>query len=84
MGLFDFLFGRRSEGGDGSTPQSAVVVNDVGEEYRWMQRNCPGFQPGMQSLQEFDGKFYDVLTWSNAKGEQRTVYFDISRFYGRT
>jgi hypothetical protein len=24
-----------------------------------------------------------VLTWSNAQGESRTVYFDISRFFGR-
>ena len=59
------------------------MVASVGEEYAWMQRHYPGFQPGMQALQTIDGKPYDVLTWRNEKGEERTVYFDISRFFGR-
>ena len=80
MGLFGFLFGGSP---DGSSPEKAVVVNNIGEEYDWMQRNCPGFRPGKQSLQEIDGKPFDVLTWQNDRGEQRTVYFDISRFFGR-
>ena len=85
MGLLDFLFGRPSRGGrpDGSSPQRAIVVKSVGDEYQWMQRHCPGFAPGTQSLQEIDGKPYDVLTWHNDRGEERTVYFDISRFYGK-
>lgn len=83
MGLLDFLFGRRGGGRDGSSPEKAIVVGSVGEEYAWMQRHCPGFQPGMQALHEIDGKPYDVLTWRNAAGEERTVYFDISRFFGR-
>jgi hypothetical protein len=82
MGLFDFLFGRRGDR-DGSTPEKAIVVGSVGEEYQWMQRHCPGFQPNMQALQMIDDKPYDVLTWRNDRGEERTVYFDISRFYGQ-
>jgi hypothetical protein len=84
VGLLDFLFGRRGGGDrDGSSPEKAVVVASIGEEYAWMQRHCRGFQPGMQSLQHIDGKPYDVLTWSNDQGEERTVYFDISSFFGR-
>lgn len=83
MGLFNFLFGRRSGGGDGSSPERAVVVGSVAEEYQWMQRQCPGFRPKMQALREIDGKPYDVLTWENDHGEERTVYFDISGFFGR-
>jgi hypothetical protein len=82
MGLLDFLFGRRGGARDGSSPDKAIVVGSIGEEYAWMQRHCPGFLPGMQALEEIDGKPYDVLTWHNEKGEQRTVYFDISRFFG--
>ncbi|MCI0460519.1 MAG: hypothetical protein L0Z62_26495 [Gemmataceae bacterium] len=82
MGLLDFLFGRRGGDRDGSSPDKAIVVGSIGEEYAWMQRHCPGFQPGMQALQEINGKSYDVLTWHNEKGEERTVYFDISRFFG--
>ena len=48
-----------------------------------MRRHCPGFQFETQPLQEIDGKPYDVLTWHNDKGEERTVYFDISVFFGR-
>ncbi len=83
MGLLDFLFGRRNgEDRDGSSPEKAIIVNSIGEEYAWMQRHCPGFQPAQQALSECNGKPYDILTWRNASGEERTVYFDISRFYG--
>ncbi len=83
MGLLDFLFGRRGGVRDGSSPDNAIVVGSIGEEYAWMQRHCPGFQPGMQTLQEIKGKSYDVLTWHNEQSEERTVYFDISSFFGR-
>ena len=81
MGLWDWLFGRR--GGDGSSPAQAVVVNSVREEYDWLQRHCPGLQFEKQSLQEVDGKPYDVHTLRTAEGEEREVFFDISRFYGK-
>jgi hypothetical protein len=81
MGLLSWLFGNR--GGDGSSASEAVVVNSIQEEYAWMLRHCPGFTPQMQSLQEIDGQPYDVHTLRNARGEVRTVYFDISRFYGK-
>lgn len=80
MGLFSFLFGR---GRDGASAETAIVVNSIAEEYEWMARNCPGYHPEMQSLQHIEGKPYDVLTWRNDRGEERVVYFDISRFFGR-
>ena len=81
MRLFNWLFGRR--GGDGSSAAQAVVVGSIGEEYAWMRRHCPGFQLQLQTLQEIDGRPYDVHTLRDARGEERTVYFDISRFYGK-
>jgi hypothetical protein len=82
MGFFDFLFGRTG-GADGSSPEKAIVVQSVGEEYQWVLRNCPGFQPAMQTLQHINGKPHDVLRLQNQSGEERTVYFDISGFFGR-
>jgi hypothetical protein len=73
MGLLDFLFGGPGGDRDGSSPEKAVTVHSIGEEYAWMQRRCPGFQPGMQSLQHIDGKPYDVLTWRNETGEERST-----------
>ena len=75
--------GRPGGDRDGSSPENAVVVGSVEEEYVWMERHCPGFRPGAQSLQEIEGKPYDVLTWQDSGGEERTVYFDISEFFGR-
>ncbi len=82
MGLWTFLFGSK-DGRDGTTPQTAIVVECMGEEYEWMQRHCPGFRPGSQALLEIDGKPYDMLMWQNSRGEERSVYFDISKFFGK-
>jgi hypothetical protein len=68
---------------DGSRPSKAILVASIAEELAWMQQHYPGFQPGLQVLQQIDGKQVDVLTWSNDRGEKRTVYFDISEFYGK-
>ncbi|WP_020470876.1 hypothetical protein [Zavarzinella formosa] len=83
MGLLSFLFGRNGGDRDGSSPEKAIIANSIGEEYDWIRRHCPGFRPGIQALSEIAGKHYDVHTLRNNRGEERTVYFDISRFYGR-
>ena len=81
MGLFSWLFGNK--GGDGSSATEAIVVGAVSEEYAWIQRHCAGFQVEMQALQHIDGKPYDVLTLRGPQGEKRTIYFDISSFFGK-
>lgn len=58
------------------------MVNSIEEEYSWMRSRYPGFQPGTQALTQEDGIPYDVLIWRNDKGEERVVYFDISKFFG--
>ncbi len=86
MGLFGWLFGRNTgdgSGADGSSVAQAVVVGSVVEEYAWIQEHCPGFQREMQALAEIEGRPYDIITIRNARGEERTVYFDISRFFGK-
>ena len=83
MGMFDWLVGRGDSAAEGSSPGKAIAVGSIGEEYTWMQQNCPGFKPGRHALQEIDGKPFDVLTWQNDRGEERTVYFDISAFFGK-
>ena len=83
MGLLDWLFHRGGGGRDGSTPEKAIPVGSVADEYQWMRRHCPGFAPVRQVLQQVNGRSFDVLTWQNEGGEARTVYFDISKFFGR-
>jgi len=81
MGFFDRFFG--STGGDGSSAEEAVIVQSVAEEYDWVRRNCPGFSLDQQALVEIEGKPYDVLELRNEAGEERTIYFDVSSFYGQ-
>jgi hypothetical protein len=83
MGIFDSLFGGRRTAPAGSAPNSAIPVGSIDEEYAWIRENCPGFAPGMQALQLIDDKPFDVLTCRNQRGEERTIYFDISAFYGQ-
>jgi len=80
MNIFDFLFGRGGDR-DGSSPERAIMVNNVAEEYSWMRSRYPGLQPGTQALTKVDGIPYDVLTWRNDKGDERVVFFDISKFF---
>jgi hypothetical protein len=82
MGWLDFLFGDKNHGRDGSAPAKAIIVDGVAAEYQWIRDHCPGYVPEMQALQQIDGKPYDVLTLRSPTGETRTIYFDISRFYG--
>jgi hypothetical protein len=81
MGIFDKLSGRGRR--DGSSPEKAIVVGSGPEEYKWVARHCPGFEVKLQALIDVDGNPYDVLTLSNNKGQEQTVYFDISKFYGK-
>jgi hypothetical protein len=83
MGLLSLLFGRRGDGPDGSSPEKAIVAHSVGAEYEWMRRYCPGWMPVMQRLMHIDGKPYDQHTLQNDRGEERTLYFDISSFFGK-
>ena len=84
MGFFNSLFGRHAVNRDGSSIKKAIVVDSIEEEYLWIQENCTDFQPQMQSLQQINSKSYDVHRLINDRGEERTVYFDISRFYGKS
>ena len=68
---------------DGSCPAKAIVVASIADEYAWMEQHYPDFQLAIQALQEIDGNPLDVMTLSNDCGETRTVYFDISEFFGK-
>jgi hypothetical protein len=83
MSILDFLAGNIFVRRDGSSAKRAVIVNSVAEEYAVMKRRFPGFRLNLQSLQEHDGKPYDVLEIANASGEKRILFFDVSSFVGK-
>ena len=75
-------------GGDGTTPDSAVVItgargssDGVPAEYAWVESNLPGAKVESTALVR-GARIYDVFEVTLATGEKRNVYFDISSFFG--
>ncbi len=77
-------------GGDGSSYAQAIVIKGakdeeagVAAERAWLEQRYPGFDKGRQSLMSSDGKNFDLIEFTTASGEHRSVYFDISDFFGK-
>ena len=76
-------------GGDGSTFEKAIIVNGATEEtgvhaeYDYIAKHYPGYSRGQQSLQSHEKRMYDVLEFMTADKQQRTIYFDITGFFGK-
>jgi len=82
MGWLDFLFGDRNKGRDGTSPQKAIIVDGISAEYQWVRDHFDGYTNETHKFEQIDGKPYDVLIVCSPSGDKRTIYFDISRFYG--
>ena len=72
---------RHEKDRDGSSPEKAIIVDSVEEEYAWIRRHCSGFQQTMQLLKKINWLPYDVQVLHDEHGHERTVYFNISNFY---
>ena len=79
----------RYSGGQGTSFEDAVIIMEktettgVDAEYDWLREHYPGYKLVSQSLSSKDGKHYDVMKIKTASGEDKTVYFDISNFFGK-
>ena len=65
---------------DGSSPDRAIVVGSVIEEYAWVAQNCPGLTVELQAVILLRERPLDMLTLRSEAGETRDVYFDVSAF----
>ena len=63
--------------GDGKTPETALCVIDVHQEYEYIQRVVRLFVLRLVEQSVVNG--IDCLTFENKRGEIEKVYFDISR-----
>ena len=63
--------------GDGKTPETALCVIDVHQEYEYIQRVVRLFVLRLVEQSVVNG--IDCLTFGNNRGEIEKVYFDISR-----
>ncbi len=76
-------------GGDGLSCESRIVVHAPSEdlgvpaEYAWLRKHYPRFRAFAQALIECDGKPADRLDIRSANGQELSLYFDISSFFGK-
>ena len=78
------------EGGDGSSKEKAVVIKGapntaagVRAESDWIRKNHPGWKKREQSLMSDGNRYYDRIEYTTPQGETKTIYFDITYFFGK-
>jgi len=77
-------------GGDGSSYAQAVVIKNarheeigVPAERAWLEQRYPRYDKEEQALMTVNGKQYDLIKFTTATGEHKSVYFDITGFFGK-
>ncbi len=76
-------------GGDGFSFKKAIIISDcdniegVEQEYIEVRKRFGNYQLIRQSLQENNGKTFDVLELKLENGREITFYFDITDFFGK-
>ena len=74
---------------DGSSFEKAIIINKknetdgVAEEYKWLREHYPGYTFRSQSLNYKDKRSYDILKIKTQSGEEKSIYFDITNFFGK-
>ena len=75
-------------GGDGSSPDQAVVVlagtedEGIDLEHHWIFDHYGRFRKVRGGLASADGRHFDVITVELTDHTEKTIYFDITGFYG--
>jgi hypothetical protein len=80
--------GSRFAGGDGTSADQAVVVladtedEGIDLEHHWTFDHYGRFRKVRGGLASADGRHFDVITVELADHTEKTIYFDITAFYG--
>jgi hypothetical protein len=67
--------------GDGKTPQTAFVVTSTTDEHTILE--VLGLKFLSQSLEQKNGKTYDLMKVEKNQNGVEAVYFDVSLFFGK-
>jgi hypothetical protein len=77
-------------GGDGTSMEQAVFIKNAKDEMegveaesKWIQKMHPGWRKGEQRLLNKNGRVYDEIDYLTASNETKTIYFDITEFFGK-
>lgn len=63
---------------NGLTLESAIIVDSVEAERRWLQEHYPNYRILVQEVVQQSGKSYDVITIRTEEEDRKTFYFDIT------
>jgi len=74
----------------GLTVETAIILegatnelNGVQAEHIYTSKRYPGWKWRMQSLMDVGDKHYDIIELVGRNGETKTIYFDISSWFGK-
>ena len=79
----------RADTADGATTETAIIVPATNEfegvdaEYGYIQDHYPGWQHSQQSLIQTSGKIFDRIEIVGPDGIRKTIYFDITGWFGK-
>lgn len=74
---------------DWTSFEKAIVIQAKSEsvgiraKYDWIRQNYPGYKISGQALCRQNKKSFDIISIVTAEGEEISLYFDISGFYGK-
>ena len=97
MGLFDFLKLKKKQGlyagGNGESIENAVIINTANSmigipaEYKFISRRYGqkdlDWTREFQSVMRSGNRQYDVVVIKLKDGQEKSFYFDITKFYGK-
>lgn len=80
----------RYSGGPGDRLETAIVtegnlneMSGVDSEYAYVARRLPGWAVCGQALLNPGSRVYDQLDLANAAGQRRSIFFDITGWFGK-
>ncbi len=74
---------------DGSSFENAIIITETTEdkgvaaEYKWIKQNYPDATVRGQVCSGKNKKRYDIIDIITKLGEKKSIYFDITNFYGK-
>ena len=68
------------DSGEGTSPQNAMYVINIGEEYDFLLLG--GLRPTGQALIQDNGRMYDLMKAVDEEGNNYQFYFEVTDFFG--
>lgn len=77
-------------GGSGSSPKTAIVVHassaavGIRAQDAYLRAHYPGYRFVGHAFALNNGRWYDIVLFTDARGKKRSLYFDISEYFKPT